>query len=748
MRKLLQLFKPKASHAKRDAFVVYTPDVLLERHHETIEHIKSCTALERAEWEELYVQMINNVATYAQNLPASEAHHHSQIGGLLDHTLEIAMLAARISRGVLFTTQGNETQVGELSQVYVYAVVSAALLHDLGKLITDLDITFKSQKKEYPWSPVLGPMPVGAKYTFKMRKDRQRTARDHEHASALLVRSIVPVRGIRWIQEYDGDLFRMWLSTVTGHGQDYGMEVYECVHKADIESTKRAMNRGAGGQRAISTQLQDNSGQPTSDPSVPQPTAVGSRYFHEPFIDYWREQLITNSVPMNKAGAYAWVTDNHVFLIAPKAINQATEYLKDLNIIPAKKMTDGQVLKKLCEHNAVDCLDPNNPTYGMSTYEVIIPSNHEAKNDWKAKLMLAAVHRKLIDPELTLQPFKGILHHKDTNTVIYDGINYPVTPKSTSESVDNHSAVSNPQAQSNQNVEEQTSSSTEANNHSTPEFGQAGISVDEISSVASDVLSDLPGSIQHQGLATGYDEEYLRNMEQEFDTSDYPDPAEVYGQYSSGEVQPQSEARSAELTTTLHSQSRNNATPAQQQGDESVPLSKSIAKLTPKKAGGIDGLSSLLATPTNVDQPTTEDTVQSSDEKEGVVNTGKHFWWWLQEQSMSKKFQLNKNDAEIHILLGKGRRVAFMVSPVIFICYLKAHGLPSETNDIQALQRSFFKLQLHIPSGRGNLTRLSPKREKRGGKRPVSGVILSPEATEDLFLDQYANLQMTAKFEL
>lgn len=83
---------------------------------------------------------IHRFAALAQLLPASQNHHHSIPGGLLDHSLEVACNAIRLRQGYLLPPEaGAEEQVRQAS-AWTVTVVCAALLHDTGKIAVDMEI--------------------------------------------------------------------------------------------------------------------------------------------------------------------------------------------------------------------------------------------------------------------------------------------------------------------------------------------------------------------------------------------------------------------------------------------------------------------------------------------------------------------------------------------------------------------------------------------------------------------------------
>ena len=67
-----------------------------------IQFIRQSTALPASLFERFWLIPIHRFAELAQLFPASENHHHSHAGGLLDHSLEAACYAARLRQSYLF----------------------------------------------------------------------------------------------------------------------------------------------------------------------------------------------------------------------------------------------------------------------------------------------------------------------------------------------------------------------------------------------------------------------------------------------------------------------------------------------------------------------------------------------------------------------------------------------------------------------------------------------------------------------
>lgn len=68
---------------------------------------------------------------YVQQLPASEAHHHCDRGGLLAHGLEVALHALKLRRGHLLPQRADTEEIVAKRDIWTFAIFSAALLHDI-----------------------------------------------------------------------------------------------------------------------------------------------------------------------------------------------------------------------------------------------------------------------------------------------------------------------------------------------------------------------------------------------------------------------------------------------------------------------------------------------------------------------------------------------------------------------------------------------------------------------------------------
>ena len=100
--------------------------------------------------------VIPRFAAFVHLLPASEVHHHRGPGGLLQHSLEVAWLAAQSSARHVFCHDRPPNEKYHIEPRWRVAAGIAGLLHDLGKPVGDLAVGALDGK--LLWSPYREPL--------------------------------------------------------------------------------------------------------------------------------------------------------------------------------------------------------------------------------------------------------------------------------------------------------------------------------------------------------------------------------------------------------------------------------------------------------------------------------------------------------------------------------------------------------------------------------------------------------------
>lgn len=185
------------------------------------------TAVSREQFGRLYRAPLERYAALVQQFPASEAHHHACLGGMLDHGLEIVAIALKLRQAHLLPAGAPpETQAAE-AEAWTAAVAYAALLHDIGKVAADIHVEYADGTRWHPWHG-----PVTRAYRFRYRKDR--AYRLHSAAAGLLYTDILDAAILDWLSCYP-DLWAALLHLLAGQYEHAGI-LGELVVQADRAS--------------------------------------------------------------------------------------------------------------------------------------------------------------------------------------------------------------------------------------------------------------------------------------------------------------------------------------------------------------------------------------------------------------------------------------------------------------------------------------------------------------------------------
>lgn len=268
-------------------------------------------------FSERYLQVIYRFIEYVHMLPASEYSHHSYAGGLLKHSLETAYLAMRqADEERPQTTRYIDTDECRRPR-YIYAAWVAGLLHDTGKLFTDMEVRAlsildKKSKTERPaktvyddapvWKPHIESLITWAKkynitrYSVEYKK---RQHREHDQSSAILLPQILVGNGLEYIVDSPDNLYGELARTLTGYVSESGY-LAQMVRTGDANSTTKdivRMNDKVMGERGKSI------------PKLVSEQAQQARVNWE----------------FNRVNGHCWVIGNNVFLRWSSAFNSIAE---------------------------------------------------------------------------------------------------------------------------------------------------------------------------------------------------------------------------------------------------------------------------------------------------------------------------------------------------------------------------------------------------------------------------------------
>ena len=181
-----------------------------------------------------------NVANFVHLVSASESHHHSGYGGLFRHLLECALYAANSSRQKIFDNDALPMARYSNRGKWILACVLAALLHDVGKVVTDVTVRTKSGDV---WNPSEAPLGTWLArrgfppYAFFWNKDREFS--NHPAASLEYARKLVPDATFAFLTSDCRDIEAELREAIVGSTSKKTGRLAAIVLNADMESVRR-----------------------------------------------------------------------------------------------------------------------------------------------------------------------------------------------------------------------------------------------------------------------------------------------------------------------------------------------------------------------------------------------------------------------------------------------------------------------------------------------------------------------------
>ncbi|PQA85883.1 MobH family relaxase [Hyphococcus luteus] len=325
------------------ALPVRSPDVLLSapKRAAAIRQIKALVSATDRHFETVYRATLMRWAAFAQELPASEAHHHAHQGGLLDHSLDVARRALLIRRQYMLPVGAPPEVATRAADRWTYAAFVSALLHDAGKPATDQEIELYAAdgSKIGIWNPWAGPMTPGGYYFMRFRTSR--VYQDHETVAAFLAAQLLPQEAIAWVGQ-DAQVMPVLIGALSHHATA-GRALSEIIGLADQQSAASAL----GGDAVQMPGARRKS------------LAVVVRETIRDLID-------TGEIPINRPGAGGFISDDSLWLVSKRGMDR--------------------IRAKLRETGAAN-IAPRNDTFmdDMQGQGVIIP-NSDGRAIWRARV--------------------------------------------------------------------------------------------------------------------------------------------------------------------------------------------------------------------------------------------------------------------------------------------------------------------------------------------------------------------------
>lgn len=271
-------------------------------------------------FETLYQAPINRYVEMVQLLPASESHHHSHLGGMIDHGLEVIAIASKLRQSYVLPQNAAPEDQAKQRDVWTAVVIYAALIHDIGKVATDLEIVLLDGSRWFPWQGV-------PKQPYNFRYIKGRDYNLHPALGGFFAGQLIPQEAFGWIAPFP-EAFSQLMYFAANHTDKAGV-LGEIVQKADQYSVTIALG-----------------GEPTK--VAEKPKASFAKQLHIALQEVVKGYKLNTT----RGGGQAWLTDAGLWVMSKTTADSIRAYLAGQGISAPSK--NGAMFDELIAHNLVE----------------------------------------------------------------------------------------------------------------------------------------------------------------------------------------------------------------------------------------------------------------------------------------------------------------------------------------------------------------------------------------------------------
>jgi len=272
--------------------------LLLQPYCKELKEIEELTGLPKEHFEHYYMKPLERYVESIQLLPASESHHHSHVGGMLQHTIEVLVNALRLRRGQILPPGILPEEIEQRKDIWTYAVYLCALLHDVGKIITDQRMASPDSKK---WN-LLSSHPMPGEYECQFNLGRKH--KFHEKLPAFVIHKFIDPDVYDWLMQ-DDEVFSTIVNFMSGDMHSAGM-VGEIVQKADQASV--VANLGGDMSQAVKSPAQ--------------------RPLSERLLRALQTAVQEGRIKFNGKGAMCFTTEEYAYFVSKPVLDELKERLR------------------------------------------------------------------------------------------------------------------------------------------------------------------------------------------------------------------------------------------------------------------------------------------------------------------------------------------------------------------------------------------------------------------------------------
>jgi integrating conjugative element relaxase (TIGR03760 family) len=353
--------------------------------------IRSLVSLPEETFDRYYLRVLHRYAEFVQQLSASRYHHHAFKGGLVTHTLEVIVFALKRKNKYAIPPDTPPENADETQQLWIWAIVTVSVLHDLGKSITDMLIILfdKDEKLLGRWSPYSGPITSNSNAAYyKVKYNPQPDYSFHTKLNGVFMRSIVPWDLLDWVSR-ELKLYNYFLNAISGDYKQASI-LGEIVQAADSDSTALSLGSDSGSLRL------DGS-------------AVG---LHDKILSTIRHLFSQKKITFNRKGATAYRDEENIYVFA-KTFTDAVKTQMQADGHKGVPSDNKRLFTIMQEHQIVDATAGGTAVW-KSTIQL---HDTNGVSTWENEFSLLRLKLDHVIPEREAQPetMRGIVIVKESD---------------------------------------------------------------------------------------------------------------------------------------------------------------------------------------------------------------------------------------------------------------------------------------------------------------------------------------------
>lgn len=262
--------------------------------------IRRLLALPDDLYEELALRPLQAMAELVQLSPASAAHHHSTLGGLIVHQLEVIEHTLKLRKQYRLPQHASTEDISVQDSIWTYGFFAAALCHDTAKSGANIVLVTKSAASS-AFTKSLVETGAGT-YSFKWLDSPLRL---HEQIGPVLLGKLLPAKALGWLMEYPG-VFENVVNTVFDSRRTEGGVISTVLREADGYSVSRNLLGQHNQVRPVSGRI-----------SVIEKIQDAIRYL-----------VSEREITWNRPGASAFSADGYAYLIPKTVLDLVISYMR------------------------------------------------------------------------------------------------------------------------------------------------------------------------------------------------------------------------------------------------------------------------------------------------------------------------------------------------------------------------------------------------------------------------------------